>query len=213
MLTPIEIRAILNKKTVAVIGAGGLGGFVLESLARLNFKEIRIFDGDSFSESNLDRQLYSNINNLSQMKAEEGAKRISLISKDIRVKVYTLMFLEKHAPLLEGADIVFDCTDNIATRFILEAVCERLNIPLVHGAINDTMGQISLILPKDSTISRLYKNQQNEKNKTLAFIPSATASLMVSEGVKHLTAQGETLSGGKILIIDFLTNDFRILKV
>jgi molybdopterin/thiamine biosynthesis adenylyltransferase len=208
-----QILKNLKDKTAVVVGAGGLGGFVLEQLARLNFKEIRIADADVFCPSNLDRQLYSNINNIGQFKAEEAAKRLAKINETTVLKTFIKFFDGTNLEILNGADMVFDCTDNTAARLKLETACQNLNIPLMHGAIDGYLGQVSLVLPKDNTITKLYANNQDKKaGKTMAHIPAAVASLMVNEAVKHFGGLS-TLSGGYVLLIDFSILSFDILKI
>ena len=72
--------ATLQTKTVAVIGCGGLGGYLIEFLARIGVGTIRCIDGDMFEESNLNRQLLSSVSLLGAGKASTAASRIRSVS-------------------------------------------------------------------------------------------------------------------------------------
>ena len=78
----------LLKSRVAVIGCGGLGGNIVELLARLGIGELTLVDGDGFSENNLNRQLLCREENLGHNKAETAAERIRLINSSIRTKIF-----------------------------------------------------------------------------------------------------------------------------
>ena len=67
----------LKEKSVAVVGCGGLGGFVIEALARLGVGSLRLIDADSFSESNLNRQLYATEKNIGKSKAKAAELSVS----------------------------------------------------------------------------------------------------------------------------------------
>lgn len=75
----------LKDFSVVVIGCGGLGGYTVEMLARLGIGHITVVDGDSFSESNLNRQILSNNQNLGKNKAVEAKKRMEIVNELIEV--------------------------------------------------------------------------------------------------------------------------------
>ena len=81
-LTEAESELLRTKK-VAVIGCGGLGGYIIEQLARLGIGTIRIVDGDVFEESNLNRQLFSDMNVLGKPKTEVSQARVAAVNPDV----------------------------------------------------------------------------------------------------------------------------------
>ncbi|MCQ2752075.1 MAG: ThiF family adenylyltransferase [Coriobacteriales bacterium] len=120
-----EESASLFDKTVAVAGCGGLGGYVIENLARMGVGTIIAIDSDVFEESNLNRQLFSTENNLGQPKALAAQERISQVNSNVKIipKIAELGE-ENAAELINGADCVVDCLDNMMARFWLAHICQ-----------------------------------------------------------------------------------------
>ena len=67
---------LLSQKKVCVLGLGGLGGYIVEMLSRIGVGSLTLVDGDVFDETNLNRQLFSSMNNLGSSKALEAEKRV-----------------------------------------------------------------------------------------------------------------------------------------
>ncbi|MBP8653810.1 MAG: ThiF family adenylyltransferase, partial [Proteocatella sp.] len=84
MLT-LEENISLRSKKIAVIGCGGLGGYIIEMLARLGVGTLAVADGDVFEESNLNRQLLSDTGVIGKNKALQAKIRISTINPDTEV--------------------------------------------------------------------------------------------------------------------------------
>ena len=120
----------LGKKRVLVAGCGGLGGHIIDMLARIGVGCLRVADGDVFDITNLNRQLLSSVPLLGSSKARAAADHIARVNPDITVDaVETFLTNNNVLELLEGCDIVIDALDNIVSRRILSAACERTNIP------------------------------------------------------------------------------------
>ena len=112
---------ILQTSHVLVVGCGGLGGNVIEQLARLGLGHLTVVDGDVFEESNLNRQLLCTTANIGEIKALAAAERVSLIDPDIEVRpVPEFITKENAAALMADADIVIDALDSISSRLVLE---------------------------------------------------------------------------------------------
>ena len=77
---PEEIQNVCLTKTVAIVGAGGIGGYIIEHFARLGVKKIIIFDGDNFELSNINRQRFCNLQTIGKNKAEEAKEAIMNIN-------------------------------------------------------------------------------------------------------------------------------------
>ena len=176
---------MLLDKTAIIIGAGGLGGYVVEYLARLNIAKLVIMDGDVFDESNLDRQLYSAYENLGKFKAQAAAERIKKISRTDAFAVNEFFPND----IIDGinADIIVDCLDNVKDRLLLEEYAANRGIPLVHGAINGAFGQVTTIMPGDYTLKYIYKDREISVSKTMSYVPALVAALEASEALKTLT--------------------------
>ena len=117
----------LKNKSIAIVGLGGLGGYVAESFARLGVKHITLIDDDVFEITNLNRQLNSYPDNLGQSKAQVAQKQLNRVNPDIDVKAHHVRLDETNAQsLLVDHDIIIDCLDNIPTRLTLEDAADQL---------------------------------------------------------------------------------------
>lgn len=162
-----EGQELINKKSVLIIGAGGLGGFVVEGLARMGVKNLGICDFDVFVASNLNRQIYSSVDVLGEKKVDIVKKRISRIDPTIKVHTYEERFPNKKLDSeIEMYDIVIDCLDNIETRLLLEGYCIDKNIKLVHGAVGGYYGTVALIT-NENRINQKLMNSNVNKEKTI----------------------------------------------
>lgn len=196
----------LLEAQVAVIGAGGLGGTIIELLARLGVGRIVCIDGDIFAEHNLNRQLLSREDNLSQSKVEAAKKRVQAINEAVEFAGQRLMLnAENGEKILRGSQVAVDALDNLPSRFILEEKTKKLGIPLVHGAIAGFTGQISTIFPEDQGLKLIYKKEGKkgveEELGNPAATPALAAAWQVQEVVKIITGQGNLLRN-KILYFD-----------
>lgn len=213
----IEEHENLKNFNVAVVGCGGLGGYVIEMLGRLGVGKITAIDGDVFEESNLNRQILSDSNCLGLEKALKAKERMKEVNPFIEVEAIVEWLTEFNGEnILKGADVVVDALDNIDTRLMLEKICEKLQIPLVHGAIGGWYGQVTTVLPGDRTISRFYgKNTSQGIEKKLgnpSFTPALVAAIEVSEVIKLLINRGDLLRN-KVLFIDLLEHEYEIIEL
>lgn len=212
-----EENKILHESKVCVIGCGGLGGYIIEMLARLGIGHITAVDSDKFDETNLNRQILSNDETLGKCKALMAKERIKLVNGDVEVKP-VVSYLDKSnaQEILAGHDLVIDGLDNIESRLILEEACENLEIPLIHGAIAGLYGQVSTVFPGDRTISKIYRKGTSKgvegKLGIPAFTPPLIASIEVSEAVKVLLDRGGLLRG-KLLLLDLADNEFMTIEI
>jgi len=210
----------LLRSTVAVIGCGGLGGNIIEMLARLGIGNLVVIDGDTFNESNLNRQLLCTENNIGKGKAESAAVRIKHINSSINTKTYSQFIdLTNVGGIIQGVDLAVDALDNIPSRFILEKSCKSLKIPFIHGAISNFNGQVSTIFPEDKGLEAIYGpperyDKLNKKSigSVPSFNPALVASLQVAEVVKVLLNKGKPLRN-KVLLINLEESDINVLEM
>jgi molybdopterin/thiamine biosynthesis adenylyltransferase len=197
-------QARLFGSRVAVIGCGGLGGYVLEELARLGVGQITAIDSDRFEEHNLNRQLLSTPGTLGRVKVEAAVQRIAEVNPAVTLTpVQDYITRANGAELLAGADCVVDAVDNVATRLDLEALCSDLQIPLVHGAIAGWYGHVATIYPGEDTLRKLYRHWTGGKGieqqlGNPSFTPAVIASMQAAEACKVLLNQGILLRSRKL---------------
>ena len=201
-------QARLLRATVAVVGAGGLGGWIIEGLARMGVGRLIVIDGDHFQENNLNRQLGCTEETLDQAKADALARRVAQINGAVEVRAHVAWLNEANAPVLLGeAELVVDALDNLPSRMALQNAAARLGIPMVHGAIGGYTGQVMTIFPGDAGLTALYGPGPWPEHGVEAVLgnPAATPMMIaaweIQEAVKVLSGQGQPLRG-RMLFMD-----------
>ncbi len=199
----------LLKTHVSVVGLGGLGGAVVEILARIGIGKLNIIDGDSFEESNLNRQFLSTSDQLSKSKAETAAQRINAINSALEVSMHSrFLDADNCAQLLRDTDVCVDCLDNLKTRFILERQCKQMGSPLVSAAVAGASGQVTTVFPNDQGLKLIYGEEKNVPPKgaevvlgTLSYTVTFLAALQCAEVVKIIQNKPGLLRN-KLLVAD-----------
>lgn len=206
----------LKNYKVCVIGCGGLGGYVIEMLGRIGVGYITAVDGDVFQESNLNRQILSDIHSLGKSKSIVAKKRMMNVNPLIEINaINEFLTKENYFEILNGHDIIVDALDSIDARFMLQDACEELNIPLVSGAIAGWYGHVTTVYPGDKTLNIIYGKKVGKgveaKLGNPSFTPALVASIEVSEVIKVLIGRGELLRK-RILFIDTLNQDYEVIE-
>ncbi|MGB9723511.1 MAG: HesA/MoeB/ThiF family protein [Chloroflexia bacterium] len=198
----------LLERCVAVVGCGGLGGHVIEGLARSGVGRLIVIDGDRFVPHNLNRQILGTLDTLGRPKAEVAAERVVRVNPAVEVVVWTVAATEENLPdLLAGADVVVDALDTPRDRLRLQAAAARLGLPLVHGAIAGFIGQVTTVFPGDEALSLLYGRERVPDHGAEFFLgtpaptPALVAAFQVAEVLKLLLGRGELLHR-RLLYID-----------
>ena len=211
-LTAAECE-ILRQKRVLVVGCGGLGGHIIDQLARIGVGSIRAVDGDVFEETNLNRQLLSSVPLLGVSKAKAAADHMDRVNPAVTVEAVDAFLTEDNADaLVAGCDIVMDALDNIPSRRILAAACERAGITYIYGAIQGWVAQAAICLPGDDLIGKLFPEEVEIRDKSvLSFTPALCASMQTALCVKLLT--GRAVETGRIFYFDLLNQEFETIPM
>ncbi|GAB4117859.1 MAG: hypothetical protein Kow00103_14840 [Candidatus Caldatribacteriota bacterium] len=215
-----EEQIKLRQSKVAIIGSGGLGGTVLELLARVGIGELVIIDKDIIAESNLNRQILARETNLGKQKVKVAQKRIKEINSSIQVKIYaTFINADNVKELIKGIDVVVDALDNLPSRFVLQEACRELKIPLVHGAIAGFNGQLMTIFPEDKGLELIYGNKNDLPEKgsetklgSPTVTPAIIAALEAQEVIKILLKRGN-LFRHRLLYLDLENGTMETLEL
>ena len=205
--------SVLKQKRVLVVGCGGLGGHVIDQLARIGIGSLKVADGDVFDESNLNRQLLSDITKLGISKAKAAADHVACINPAVAVEaVNVFMGAENVQELIAGCDIVIDALDNIPARRILADACAKAKLPYVYGAISGWVAQAALSMPEDRLIDRLYPEETKIRDKSvLSFTPALCASMQAALCIKYLVAR--PVETGTIYYFDLLNQEFETIPM
>jgi molybdopterin/thiamine biosynthesis adenylyltransferase len=207
----LEGQIKLLESAVAVVGAGGLGGTIIELLARQGIGHIIIIDDDCFTEQNLNRQLMCTEKNLGKYKALVASRRVKQVNSAIKVKTYLERLNDENAArLLDGTQVAADALDNLPSRFAVEKACRALRIPLVHGTIAGFCGQLTTIFPDDAGLCCIYGSPGRFPDQGIevkignpSATPAIVAAWQVEEIVKIITGIGKPLRNS-LLVLDMM---------
>jgi len=195
-----EGQITLLQSTVGIVGAGGLGGWVIEGLARMGVGRLIIIDGDVFEENNLNRQAFCVERNLGHSKVEAARQRVAEVNAAVEVVTHQVRVDEPQmVELLRGAEVLVDALDALPTRLALQRAARELSVPLVHGAIAGFVGQVMTILPDDPGLLGLYGRDRVPEHGieaqwgNPAATPMMVAAWQIQEVVKLVTGRGEPL--------------------
>jgi len=219
VISPSEQAKLLQSKVV-IIGAGGLGGTVLELLTRMGIGKLIIADKDIIVDSNLNRQILSTETNLGQRKTEVAVKRVKEINSSIEIVGRSVFINSDNVKkIIEGAEVAVDALDNLPSRFVLQKACQDLKISLVHGAIAGFNGQLTTIFPEDKGLELIYgsnKDLPEHGSEVELGAPTVTpvliASLEAQEVVKILLKRGK-LFRNRLLYLDIEEGTVEILNL
>lgn len=203
----------LREKQVLVVGCGGLGGHLLDQLARIGIGALRAVDGDVFEASNLNRQLLSRPELLGTSKAEAAARHVGNVNPQVSVEAVTAFLTEENAAsLLEGCHAVVDGLDNIPSRRVLARACAGAGIPYIYGAVSGWVAQAAIALPGEPLVELLYPQDRVLREKSvLSFTPALCASMQAALCVKYLA--GRPVETGTIYYFDLLHQEFETISM
>lgn len=198
----------LRQKSVLVVGCGGLGGYLMEYLARIGIGKIRCVDGDVFDESNLNRQILATVQSLGKPKTLEAKARLQAVNPHVVVEPVCAFLDESNAKdLIEGCDIVLDALDNIPSRRLLADACAEAGVPYVFGAISGWVAQAGICMPGDRMIHALYPEGVEVRDKSvLSFTPALCAAMQISLCVSLLI--GHPVETGKLHYFDLFCEEY-----
>ena len=125
----------LKSARVAVFGAGGVGCAVIEALARAGIGAIDIVDNDTYSQTNLNRQLFATVDTIGQKKTDIAALRIASINPDCKVVKHDMFYLPENADKLplEAYDYIVDAIDTVSAKIELAVRAQKLGVPIISS--------------------------------------------------------------------------------
>jgi adenylyltransferase/sulfurtransferase len=137
-------QAKLLDGRVLVVGAGGLGSPVLQYLAAAGAGTLGIADDDAVERSNLQRQVIHRDADVGRPKVDSAAEFVRGLNPDVTVETYeTRVEPGNVESLIADYDVVADCSDNFATRYLINDACTLAGVPFSHGAILRFEGQVT----------------------------------------------------------------------
>ena len=222
LLPEIGIAGQLKMKAakVLVVGCGGLGCPVLQYLAAAGVGTLGLLDFDIVDDSNLQRQVLYATADVGRPKAVAAAEKLRAQNPFVELRTHQIHLSAANAlELFAAYDIVVDCSDNFATRYLVNDACVILGKPLVFGAIFKFEGQVSVFNYQNGPTYRcLYPEPPAPGDApscaeigVLGVLPGLVGTMQAAEALKIILELGEVLSG-RLLLVDVLGMRFQTIR-
>jgi len=224
--TAVEIfgrktQQALAESTIAIIGCGALGSLQAILLARMGVGRLRIADGDRVTLGNIHRQLLFAEKDAedNRFKVDVALTELTRFNSEVAVDVTREFITPRNIqPFTEGAALVLDATDDIATRYLINDSCLEAGIPWIYTGVAGTGGLIMAVLPGQGPCLRcLYPEPPAKEHSanclTAGILPTTVAMavpLQITQALKILTGEAEA---GTLLRFDCWEPGLRKLKV
>ena len=205
----------IQNASVLIVGVGGLGSPVALYLAAAGVGTMHLVDADVVSLSNLGRQVLYNTLHLGLPKVTVAQQVLQALNPDVLVVPHHKFFREENAlALVERADVVIDCSDNFATRYLLHDVCKQVGKPLVYGAIEGFEGLLTVFTKQSPySLKELFGSSTTAPSKAVMGVtPGVLGSLQANEALKMIGGYGDVLYN-KLLAVNLLTNQFNLIDL
>lgn len=217
-----EGQQALIQSHALIVGAGGLGSPVALYLAASGVGKLTICDFDEVDLTNLQRQIIHTTQSVGINKAVSAQQTIYEINPDIEVITVQKKSSESEmSELVTQADVVIDCSDNFATRYMLNHLCFLFKKPLVSGAAVKFEGQITVFDFRNDNTPCYHclfpdvgadQEMRCAENGVFAPLVGMIGTMQAAEALKCLMGIGENLQG-RLLLLDALTAEWRTIKL
>ncbi|MCC7574239.1 HesA/MoeB/ThiF family protein [Candidatus Woesearchaeota archaeon] len=186
----IEGQKRIRNAKIAIIGLGALGTVTSELLTRAGIGELLLFDKDIIIIENLHRQVLYKEKHVGKSKVEIAKKELNEINKDTKIKIIKEYLSKSNTKELDDYDLILDCTDNMASRFIINDYCQEKNKTWIHAAATGIKGNI-LVVDNPDKFKKIIRTGETFDNcneigviNTITMIVSAT---QVTQTIRIIT--------------------------
>ena len=144
----------LESSRVAVFGAGGVGGYVIEALARSGIGALDIIDHDTVSESNINRQILATDSSVGQYKADVAKQRVAAINPGCKVNAIKVFYLPDTQNEIDFTqfDYVVDAIDTVTGKLLIIQNAKNAGVPVISA-----MGTGNKIDPSKLRVADIYE--------------------------------------------------------
>ena len=190
----IDAQERLKLSNVLIIGCGGIGCLTAELLGRAGVGKLTLIDADIVEMSNLQRQIAFDHRDIGFYKAEVLAKKISQINPYIDIEYITSKIdLSNASTLITQQDLVLDGCDNFETRYLVNKICKKLNVPLISASAIGLQGQLFMVESDSACYECLFPKEDSTNESlrcadsgVLATTPNVMASLQAHHALLYL---------------------------
>lgn len=208
----------LKQSRVSIVGAGGLGSPVSLYLAAAGVGHITIVDGDTIDLTNLQRQILFTTEQVGLSKAECARERLSALNPEIELTAVSESLSTSNADdLFDRQDLIMDCTDNFATRYLINDSCVKKNIPWLFASIYQFSGQCALFTPNTACFRCLFPEPPEgladcNDAGVIGVLPGLLGTLQANEALKYLAGLSCPLHNS-LLLVEALDLSFRRIQL
>ncbi len=211
----------LAEAKVLIIGIGGLGCPVLQNLVGAGVGTVGIVDGDVVDQTNLHRQFLYTLNDCGKSKVAVAAEVVTKQNPEVAIITYPDYFTKQNCfEIVSDYQIIIDCTDNIATRYLINDVAVEKGIPMVYASIHKFEGQLSVFNYKSGPTYRcLFPESERletipncNDSGVLGVMPTILGAMQANEVLKIILEIGAVLSG-ELMLYNSLDNNFQIIEI
>ncbi|MGE4192396.1 MAG: ThiF family adenylyltransferase [Pseudodesulfovibrio sp.] len=202
-------QARLLDARVALVGLGGLGGALFEQFLRLGIGSIRAADGDSFEETNLNRQSLATMGSVGRDKTRAARIRWGEINPSAEFEDVSEFLSPDNLPdFLDGCAVAVDALGGLSMRGHLQRAAAEASVPLVTGALAGWTGYVAVVLPGQPGPADFMGTQDGAEEQLGCPAPAVNciASLMAAQTAAVLT--GSPSLAGKLLVADLKAMSF-----
>jgi len=205
---------------VLVVGVGGLGCPLALYLANTGIGILGLIDNDKVDISNLNRQILFKTDDIGKYKVVQAKKFLNKINNKIKIKIYKDSLTKKNIKkILNKYDIICDCSDNFATRYLINNFCFKSKKILISAAINKFDAHIfNFDFSRNIPCYKCFMPEiPDEENKcdTEGILPTVAGiagSLQANEVIKSILGKNNELVG-KMIIFNTFNLNFRTVKL
>ncbi|MCX6055182.1 MAG: molybdopterin-synthase adenylyltransferase MoeB [Chloroflexi bacterium] len=217
----LEGQKRLKSTSVLIVGVGGLGSPAALYLAAAGIGHLGLVDDDEVEVSNLQRQIVHGTSQVGNPKVDSGKMRLSDLNPLIQIDTFLSAFNQKTAAEIAAQyDIIVDCSDNFATRYLVNDLCVLTGRPDIYGAVNRFEGQVSVFDGRWGPCYRcLFPQPPSEEGAptcrdsgVLGVVPGVIGTLQATEVIKLALGIGDPLIG-KLLVFDALEAEFKSIRL
>lgn len=206
----------LQRGSVLVVGAGGLGCPVAIYLAAAGVGRIGIIDFDKVDTSNLQRQIAYTEAEVGEPKVEMLSRRLRAMNSALQGDAIARRFDADTAELVDNYDVIIDASDNLATKYFCNDVCVEHRRPLVHASISQFTGNVMTILPGTVTLRDVFPEAIEVRSSAtfgvLGVIPGIAGTVQAAEAIKLLAGIGDLLTN-RLFTFDALSMQFNVVDL
>lgn len=215
----IEGQRKLAQARVLIVGLGGLGCPVGLYLTGAGVGHLGLCDADAVSLSNLQRQTLYDEASIGEPKTLAARRRLASLSSATEFELLPEGLTTANAEaIIARYDLVVDCCDNYATRYLIDDTCAALGKPWIYGSIGAFQGCVSTFLPGLARYADLFPDR-NEMQQlppsaggVVGAVPGIVGATEAAEAIKLICGFGELLSG-RILLLDIKTMNFKTISL